>query len=269
MGRMEDRVAVVTGAGDGIGRGVARRFARESAKVVVAEIDESAGKAAASELAPLGGLGLFVRTDVTKKADVVAAIDAAVSEFGRVDVLVNNAISLSPGLLLEQKTDDMLQHSLEVGLWATWWGMQAAFPHMRSIGGGSIINFRSLDGEVGHWLHSDYNVTKEAIGGLTRSAAAEWGRFNIRVNAITPAAATRAHKALEKQDPERLDKIVRSFPLGRVGDPEEDVGGGALFLATDDSRYVTGITLYVDGGIHLPRYDTKPYDLLSKETTET
>jgi NAD(P)-dependent dehydrogenase (short-subunit alcohol dehydrogenase family) len=263
MGRLDNRVVLITGAGGGIGRGLARRFAREGARVVVAEIDEASGSATAGELGGLGGSGVFVRTDVTQKEDVLAAVETAIDEYGQLDVLVNNAISLSPNVLLEEKTDEMLQRTLQVGLWATWWGMQAALPHMRAQGTGSIINFRSLDGEVGHWLHADYNVTKEAIGGLTRSAAAEWGRFDIRVNAIAPAAATEAHKQLEKEDPARLDKIVQSIPLGRVGDPEDDVAGAALFFASDDSRYVTGTTLYVDGGIHLPRYDTKPYDLLA------
>jgi NAD(P)-dependent dehydrogenase (short-subunit alcohol dehydrogenase family) len=264
VGRLDGRVALITGAGEGIGRGIARRYATEGAAVVVAELDATRGQKVADELSSLGAKALFVETDVKQRDAVFAAVAAAVEAFGRLDVLVNNAIALSPRVFLEDKTDEMWEHSLRVGLWANLWGMQAAQPHMRAQGGGSIINFKSLDGELGHWLQSDYNAGKEAIGGLTRSAAAEWGRYNIRVNAICPAAAGAGHEQLSREDPQRLAKIESSVPLLRIGDPERDIGGAALFLATDDSCYVTGITLYVDGGLHLPRYDTKPYDLLAE-----
>ncbi|MCU1454123.1 MAG: short-chain dehydrogenase [Acidimicrobiales bacterium] len=263
MGRLDGRVALITGAGEGIGRGIARRFATEGAAIVIAELDVERGQRVADEVEALGAKCLFVETDVKERAAVFASVGAATETFGRLDVLVNNAIALAPRVFLEDKTDEMFEHSLRVGLWANLWAMQAAFPTMKAQGGGSIINFRSLDGELGHWLQSDYNASKEAIGGLTRSAAAEWGRYNIRVNAITPAAAGAGHEQLSREDPERLAKIESSVPLLRIGDPERDIGGAALFLATDDSCYVTGVTLYVDGGLHLPRYDTKPYDLLA------
>jgi 3-oxoacyl-[acyl-carrier protein] reductase len=264
VGRLADRVALITGGGQGIGRGIARRFASEGAAVVIAELDPSRGQSVAEEISSMGAKSVFVRADVRERDDVEASVAAAVKNFGRLDVLVNNATALAPRVLLEDKTDEMFEHSLRVNLWAALWSMRAAFPHMREQGGGSIINFRSLDGELGHWLQSDYNVSKEAIGGLTRSAAAEWGRFGIRVNAICPAAAGAGHEQLQREDPARLARIEGSVPLLRIGDPERDIGGAALFLATEDSCYVTGVTLYVDGGLHLPRYDTKPYELLSE-----
>lgn len=261
MGQLEGKIALVTGGAKGIGRGVCRRFAREGAIVTLADIDVASGEETAASLGELGSKGAFVRTDVTERDQVRGAVEQAVREHGRLDILVNDAISLSPNILLEQKTDDMLDHVLRSGLWATWWAMQAAFPTMRDQGGGQIVNFYSIDAEAGAWLHADYNVTKDAIKGLTRSAAVEWGRFNIRVNAIAPAAQGTIFKELAANIPGFAETAAGMNPLGRVGDPEDDVAPAVVFLASDDSRYITGETLHVDGGQHLPRYVSKPPDL--------
>lgn len=173
MRRLDGKVAVITGAGKGIGRGIARRFAGEGAAVLVAERDDAAGRQTAADIEKSGGRAVFVRTDVGVKADVQAAIDGAVDTFGRLDILVNNAIALSPNVLLEEKSDADLDALLHTGLWGTWWSMRAALPHFRRFGGGRVINLYSIDAEAAAWLHVDYNATKEAIRGLTRSAAAE------------------------------------------------------------------------------------------------
>jgi len=191
MGALDGKVALITGAGAGIGRGIARRYAREGASVAVIEIDADNGRRVAAELESLGARSLFVRTDVSSKSDVEAAFAATIERFGRLDVLVNNASKLSPNVLLEQKTDEMLHATLGAGAWATWWFMQLAMPVMREQGGGRIVNFVSVDAEAGAWLHADYNMSKGAIEALTRSAAMEWGRFQILVNAIAPVARTR------------------------------------------------------------------------------
>ncbi|MCW2608071.1 MAG: Oxidoreductase [Frankiales bacterium] len=265
MGRFDEEVVLITGAGHGIGRGTARRFAREGATVVVAEIDEAAGREVADSLADLGGRGLFVATDVTRKEQVVRAVDTAVERFGRLDVLVNNAARLSPNVLLEQKTDDMLEDVLRSTLWATWWASHAAFPHLRSRGRGRIVNFYSIDAEAGAWLHADYNIGKDAVLGFTRSAAAEWARHGIRVNAVAPAAVGTVFQQLTDAVPGFAEKAASMNPMGRVGDPERDVAPVVLFLASEDSRYMTGELVHVDGGQHLPRYQSRPDDLAAFE----
>lgn len=264
---LEGRVAIVTGGALGIGRGVAARLAGAGARVVIADVDAAAGAETTSEISALGE-ALYVPTDVSCKDDINRLVETTRSAFGPPTILVNNAISLSPNVLLEDKTDAMLDKLLLVGLWATWWGMKAVFPSMRDAGGGSIVNFRSIDGEAGAWLHADYNIAKEAIGGLTRSAAAEWGRFNIRVNAIAPLAIGTVFAELQRDGPEIVESVAQRTPLGRVGDPQSDIGGAVLFLAGDDSRFITGATLPVDGGMHLARYDSRPPDLTAMSSPE-
>jgi NAD(P)-dependent dehydrogenase (short-subunit alcohol dehydrogenase family) len=251
-------VALVTGAGKGIGRGIARRFAEEGAVVVIAELDEAAGQATAQELQAAGGQVMFRKTDVSNRDDYVAAVQETAQQHGRLDVLINNAVGLTPNVVIEEKTDEHLQHVLGVGLWAAWWSMRAAMPIMRDQGGGSIINFYSLDEASGAWLHVDYNITKAAVLALTRSAASEWGRYGIRSNILAPVAQGTVWFELIEAMPELEQMAAAGNPLGRVGDPYEDIAPAALFLASDDSRYVNGQVLHADGGQHLPRYNSKP-----------
>jgi NAD(P)-dependent dehydrogenase (short-subunit alcohol dehydrogenase family) len=173
-GRLDGKVAVVTGAGKGIGRGIARRFAREGAKVIVAEFDADAGKQVADDLGELGGEGLYVETDVSQKADIEGALAAARESFGGLDILVNNAISLTPDVPLEYKTDEMFEQTMKVGLWSVWWGMQTAFPVMKAQGGGRIINFYSIDADNGNWVHGDYNTAKGGVQAPHRRPSRRW-----------------------------------------------------------------------------------------------
>lgn len=262
---LANKVAVITGAGGGIGRGVARCFAREGAAVVVAEIDEDSGRAVAAELEALGGQAQFVRTDVLQKASVEAAIATAVARFGGLDILVNNAFVPSENVLLEDKTDDMLVRTLTSTVWASWWAMRAALPHMRSRGGGRIVNFSSIDVDVGAWQHADYNAGKSGVVGLTRSAAAEWGRFNVTCNAIAPTAMGATFHKLAAEIPGFAERSAAARPLGRTGDPELDVGPAVVFLASEMARYVTGVLLHVDGGLHLPGYNSRPPGVAVRE----
>lgn len=249
--RLGGRVAVVTGAGQGIGRGIARRFAREGARVLIAEIDPSKGERTAAEIVAQGGEARFVATDVAVKEQVEAAVAAAVAAWGTVDVLVNNAWGGGTIARLEWKTDDQMMHGLRVGFLSNFWSMQAVFPHMKARGGGSIVNLCSLNGVNAHMYTAEYNTAKEAVRALTRTAAREWGRHQIRCNAICPAAATEAYLAFRAANPETAKQMLEQNPMGRMGDPETDIAGVAVFLASDDSAYVTGNTLFADGGSHI------------------
>ena len=258
MALLNEQVALITGAGGGIGRGIALNFAKEGAAVVVAELDVVSGEAVVAELKALGGKAVFIKTDVCNKADIEAAVQLAVDQFGGLDILVNNAFAPTPNMLLEEKTDAMLEQTLGSTVWAAWWAMKAALPHMKARGGGKIINFYSIDIEIGAWLHGDYNTAKSAIVGLTRSAASEWGRFNIRANAIAPTAMGATFHKLAAENPGFAEMSASMRPLGRCGEPEADIGPVVVFLASEMSRFITGETIHVDGGLHLPGYNSRP-----------
>ena len=245
-GRLEGRVAVVTGAGDGIGAGVARAFAAEGAEVVVAELSEETGRAVADEIG-----GLFVRTDVSDQAQVRSMVDAAVTTYGAVDVLVNNAWSAATVCRVEDKTDEMIDGALSIGFRGPLWAIQAAFPHMKARGWGRVVNMCSLNGVNAHMGTLEYNAAKEALRTLTRTAAREWAPTGVVVNAICPGAKSAAFRRVMGNNPELAAAADQSNPMGRVGDPLEDVAPVAVFLASDDCRYLTGNTLFVDGGAHI------------------
>jgi len=258
---LSGKVALVTGAGRGIGRGIARCLSGHGAAVVIAEVDAEAGRECARDLQDRGARALFVSTDVSQQSQVEAAVAACIEHFGRLDILVNNAVKIARDLLIEEKTDAMLAEQLAIGVWGPWWAMRAAFPHMRDAGGGRIINFTSGDVQTGAWLHSDYNIAKGAVEALTRSAANEWARFNILVNAVAPVGASSAYETLCRERPGFEEAAKRAIPLGRVGDPESDVAPVVAFLASDAAQYVTGSTLLADGGVHMSRVNPKPQRL--------
>jgi 3-oxoacyl-[acyl-carrier protein] reductase len=265
-GLLENKVAIVTGGAKGLGLGISRRLVRDGAKVVITGREGAAAETAAAAIRnELGGDAIGFAADVGIKADVEAMIARTVDHFGGLDILVNNAATLSPNILLENKTDDMLKRTMEIALWGSWWGMQAALPHMRARGGGSIINFYSIDAQTGAWLHADYNIAKTAILGLTRSAAVEWGRFGIRVNAISPTGLGQVFAQLVKDVPGFLEAATENNPLRKAGDPENDIGPVVVFLASEMSRFITGELINVDGGQNLPGYVSRPHNLAELE----
>jgi NAD(P)-dependent dehydrogenase (short-subunit alcohol dehydrogenase family) len=252
MGRLQDKVAVITGSGDGIGYGIARRFAAEGATILVAERDAATGQAAADTLAKEFGVAAeFVRTDVGVKDDVLAMIDHARDAWGTVDILVNNAWGGGTISRVEKKTDDDLAHGFSIGVYGPFWAMQAAFPLMKAQGWGRVVNLCSLNGVNAHMGSLEYNCAKEALRTLTRTAAREWAPTGVTVNAICPAAKSATFKKVMAEHPELVASADAANPMGRMGDPEEDIAPVALFLASEDCRYITGNTLYADGGAHI------------------
>ncbi|KQZ75571.1 SDR family NAD(P)-dependent oxidoreductase [Nocardioides sp. Root151] len=245
-GQLEGRVAIVTGGGDGIGAGVARAFAAEGAKVVVAELDATKGQAVADEIG-----GSFVRTDVGRRDQVEAMVAHALDEHGSVDVLVNNAWGRATVSRVEHKTDENIDHGLDVGFRGPLWAMQAAFPHMKAAGWGRVINMVSLNGINAHMGTLEYNAAKEALRALTRTAAREWAPTGIVVNAIAPGAKSAAYHRVMAENPALAAAVDGQNPMGRVGDPLADIAPVAVFLASDGARYVTGNTIFADGGGHI------------------
>ncbi len=250
MGRLQDRVAVVTGAGDGIGAAIARRFAAEGAKVVIAELDEERGTAMAEELGHATDVR-FVRTDVGRKEDNQAMIAAALEAWGRLDILVNNAWGGGAITRVELKTDALIEHGLAVGFRGPLWAMQAAFPIMKARGYGRVINICSLNGVNAHMGTVEYNSAKEALRAATRTAAREWAETGVVCNIICPAAKSAAFHRVMAEHPELIASADAANPMGRIGDPYDDISPVALFLASEDCRYLTGNTLFVDGGSHI------------------
>jgi NAD(P)-dependent dehydrogenase (short-subunit alcohol dehydrogenase family) len=252
MGRLQDRVAVITGAGDGIGEGIARRFAAEGAKVLVAELNEAAGERVANDLRETFGVDAVAqRTDVSDKAQVLAMIDTAQQRWGTVDILVNNAWGGGSLSRVEYKTDANFEHGFGVGFYGPLWAMQAAFPLMKAQNRGNVINLCSLNGVNAHMGTAEYNTAKEALRSLSRTAAREWAPYGIVVNVICPAAKSAAFRAVMERNPELVAGADAANPMGYMGDPELDIAPVALFLASDDAHYVTGNTLFVDGGGHI------------------
>jgi NAD(P)-dependent dehydrogenase (short-subunit alcohol dehydrogenase family) len=251
-GRLDGRVAVITGAGDGIGRGIARRYAREGAKVVVAEIDPASGAKVADELrTELGAEAVATTTDVGDKASIQAMVAATLDAFGTVDILVNNAWSGGRLSRFEHKTDELFEHGFRVGFYGPVWAMQTVFPTMRDRGYGRIINICSLNGVNAHIGTTEYNSAKEGLRSATRTAAREWAGHGIVANVICPGAKTAASRRVFAENPGMEEMADAANPMGRLGDPEADIAPVALFLASDDARYLTGNTLFVDGGTHI------------------
>ena len=252
MGRLDKRVAVVTGGGDGIGAGIARRFAEEGARVVIAEMNEDVGRATTDEIvAATGAEVLFVRTDVRRKEDNIAMLQAAVDAWGTVDILVNNAWGGGKLSRVEFKTDELIDHGLSVGFRGPLWAMQAAHPIMKAQEYGRIINICSLNGVNAHMGTLEYNSAKEALRAATRTAAREWANTGIVLNVICPAAKSAAFRAVMASHPELVAAADASNPMGYIGDPYDDIAPIALFLASEDCKYLTGNTLFADGGSHI------------------
>ncbi len=226
MGQLDGRIAVITGAGDGIGAGLARVFAREGASIVIGEINTATGQAMADEL---GDQASFIRTDVGDRAACEAMIEHTVETFGGIDILVNNAWGGGRISRVEQKTDDLMQSGLDVGFLGPFWTMVAAHRHMAPAGYGRIINMCSLNGVNAHMGTVEYNTAKEALRAATRTAAREWAPTGITANVICPAAVSASFRAVMAQNPGLVATAGKSNPMGRMGELElDDTTTGAM-----------------------------------------
>lgn len=247
MGRLEGKVAVVTGASQGIGLALARTFAREGASVVISARRGDVVQEVAQQIAQEEGAKVIaVQADVAIREDAFRTIAAAQEHFGRLDVLANNA-QTTRNALVEDIDEANLKLTFGSGFLGTLWHMQAALPLLK-VAGGSIINLGSRQGIYGQPGDGAYGANKEAIRALSRSAAREWGKFGIRVNVINPAGLSPAAEAFLNADPERAQKYYDEISLVRFGRLMEDIAPVGLFLACDDGQYITGQTINADGG---------------------
>jgi NAD(P)-dependent dehydrogenase (short-subunit alcohol dehydrogenase family) len=249
--KLVNKVAVITGAGSGIGWATAILFAQEGAKVVVADLVERAGEETVAQIREAGGEATFVRVDVANEAEVKAMIRTAIETYGRLDILYNNAGLTLPASVTET-TEDIWIRSIDVNLKGVMLGCKHAIPAMQKGGGGSIINTASMLGLVASPNQAPYCAAKGGVVMLTKQMAVDYARDNIRVNCICPSEVdTPMHRKFiaESPDPEATRRrLLDRIPLARVAQPEE-IATVALFLASDDSSYITGVALPVDGGL--------------------
>ena len=255
MRQLDGRTAIVTGGGEGIGRAVARAFVAEGANVLVAEIDEELGADAAAEL---GDSCEFLPIDVGDRAAVETMVAHANETWGSVDILVNNAWGGGEISRVEHKTEAGMSRALAVGFYGPFWAMGAALPLMKANGWGRVINMCSLNGVNAHMGTVEYNSAKEALRAATRTAAREWAGWGITANIVCPAAKSASFHRVMGAHPELLAAADAANPMGRIGDPDLDIAPVAVFLASEASRYVTGNTLFVDGGGHINGSAWKP-----------
>jgi NAD(P)-dependent dehydrogenase (short-subunit alcohol dehydrogenase family) len=243
MGRLDNKVAVITGAASGMGRATAIRFAGEGAALVVADLNSQGGELVVSEIAAAGGRAVFQRTDVTSEPDIAAMIDRAVREYGHLDITYNNAGVLGALGAIEDIKAEHWDRTLAVLARSVFFGIKHSVGPMRKSGGGSIISTSSLAGLRGVPGLAAYSAAKFAVVSLTQTAAAELGKDRIRVNCICPGGVDTPLIAKAR----RPQEAALGIPLSRLGTPD-DIADLVLFLASDDARYITGTAMVIDGG---------------------
>ncbi|HWU62878.1 MAG TPA: SDR family oxidoreductase [Ensifer sp.] len=246
MQRLTGRVALVTGGGRGLGRAISEAFAREGAAVGILDLKAEVAEPAADAIRAAGGKAIAITGNVAKRQDLFDAVAKLKAEFGPVDILVNNAMWNRYGPL-EEQTEDMIGRMIDVGFKGVVWGYQAVLEDMTAAGGGTIINIGSPSSVLAMKNGIMYSAIKAAVSGLTRSGAAEFGPRNIRVNAIAPGSTPTEGANLVVSE-EAWERRRQRVPLGRLGAPE-DIANAAVFLASDESSFITGDILFVDGGI--------------------
>jgi NAD(P)-dependent dehydrogenase (short-subunit alcohol dehydrogenase family) len=243
--RLNGKVAIVTGAGRGVGKGVATAFVKAGAKVLIVDREAQLGQETEGELQSLGQAS-FLQFDLAAHEHLDAVVNAAVERFGRLDVLVNaaQAARLVP---LAETSNDVMRLPFDTGFWPTFILMRAAYPHLRKTRG-SVINFATGAAFDAIPTQGAYIAAKEAIRAISKVAAAEWGADGIRVNIVCPFANSPGVQAWKESAPKDFEMQIAKVSLRRLGDCEIDIGAAVVFLASDAAGYITGQTLMVDGG---------------------
>jgi NAD(P)-dependent dehydrogenase (short-subunit alcohol dehydrogenase family) len=247
MGRLDGKVALISGAARGQGEAEARMFAAEGASVVLGDIRGELGEQVVAEIAAAGGTALFTLLDVSQEADWVRAVELAEGTYGKLDILVNNAAIIGLEGIMDTSIE-LWNRVLAVNQTGTFLGMRAAIPAMRRAGRGSIVNISSVLATMGSGNSASYTASKGAVTALTRTVSIELATENIRVNAVHPGGVE-TPMAVEclGDDVEARRALIATHPIGRIGEPEE-IAAGVLFLASDEASFVTGATLVIDGG---------------------
>jgi NAD(P)-dependent dehydrogenase (short-subunit alcohol dehydrogenase family) len=244
---LDGKVAIVTGAARGIGKGMATALGKAGAAVTITDIRKETLDQTSAEFDGLGITHLAIVADGTRDDDVVGAVQQTVDAFGRLDMVINNAQGSVTGVNLEEQSVDDVMVALDSGFLASFRYMKAAYPHLKETQG-TVVNFASQAGLIGNWGMVGYNCAKEANRALTRTAAREWAKDNITVNCIIPGMLTEGSKEFFDANPEHYKHSLANIPLGRLGDPEKDAGALVVFLASEGAHYLTGETFNIDGG---------------------
>ena len=247
-GRVDGKVALVTGGASGIGRATALTFAREGAKLVIADLNADGGQQTVHMITEKGGEAIFVRTDVSQAVAVQALISKAVETYGRLDCAHNNAgISGGGRVLTAEYTEDTWHQVIAINLTGVWLCMKYEIPQMLSQGSGAIVNTASVAGLIGGRGIAAYAASKHGVVGLTKTAALEYAQQGIRVNCVCPGVIQTPMTERGLSDPEQKAQVIAREPIGRVGTPEE-VAEAVVWLCSDATSFVTGHTMTVDGG---------------------
>ena len=248
MKRLQDNVTIITGAGKGIGYGLAEAFAEAGSNLVITGRTESRLLAAKERLEAQYGVEVLpIVADGADEEAIKSVVTQAVEKFGKINTLVNNAQVSKSGLPLVEHTREDFDIAILSGLYAAFFYMRECHPYLKETRG-SVINFASGAGLFGKLGQSSYAAAKEGIRGLSRVAAAEWGPDGIRVNVICPLAMTESLQEWKEHFPELFEKTIQGIPLGHFADPKDDIGRVAVFLASEDAQYVTGETITLQGG---------------------
>ncbi|ODP33264.1 SDR family oxidoreductase [Pandoraea sp. ISTKB] len=248
--RLQEKVAIVTGAGSGFGEGIARTFAREGAAVIVNDLNREAGERVAREIADAGGRAAFVYGDVSLEGDHVTLLDEAVTRFGHLDIVVNNAGTTHRNKPLLEVTEAEFDRVYAVNVKSIFWSARAVIPYFQQRGGGVMINIASTAGVRPRPGLVWYNGSKGAVITASKAMAAEFGPQNIRVNCVNPVIGDTGLTAEfmgVPNTPENRAKFLAGIPLGRFSTPQ-DIANACLYLASDDAAFITGVCLEVDGG---------------------